>query len=100
MPNENIGKELIYLKTFTIRDIKDLIQVQKDINNYMILIIRITPLAQKNVDDLKTLIDELYKSIETVGGDIARLGEERIIITPPSVKIWHNDLERIKNSHE
>lgn len=98
MPDKNLGKELIYLKTFTIREIKDLPQIQKDINNYMILIIRITPIAQKNVDDLKIIINELYKSIEKIGGEIARLGEERIIITPPSVKIWHEELENLGNN--
>ncbi len=25
------------------------------------------------------------------GGDIARLGEERIVITPPGVKIWRGE---------
>jgi SepF-like predicted cell division protein (DUF552 family) len=55
----------------------------------MILIIRITPLAQKDVDELRLVIEDLYKSVTSLGGDISRLGEERIIITPPNVKIWH-----------
>ena len=40
----------------------------------MILIIRITPLAQRDVDDLRIVIEDLYKSVSTLGGDISRLG--------------------------
>ncbi len=55
----------------------------------MILIIRITPLAQRDVDDLRVVVEDLYKCVNSLGGDIYRLGEERIIITPRSVKLWH-----------
>ena len=55
----------------------------------MIIIIRITPLAQKDVGDLKNAVESLYNSVTLSGGDMARLGEERIILTPPDVKIWH-----------
>lgn len=52
------------------------------------LIVRVTPLAKKSVDDVKRAINELYEYVETLGGDIARLGEERIVLTPPPIKIW------------
>lgn len=92
MPNTNIGDKPIYLKTFTLRDVKDVVDIQKDIKKGMILIIRITPLAQKDVDHLRNVVESLFKSATNLGGDVARLGEERIIITPPEVKIWHNEI--------
>jgi uncharacterized protein len=88
MLKDNIRDNTIYLKTFTLRN-KDISEIKDDIKKQMILIIRITPLAQKDVDDLRIVIEDLYKSVSTLGGDISRLGEERIIITPPNVKIWH-----------
>lgn len=88
MLNENIQNKPIYLKTFTLRN-KDISEIKSDIQKQMILIIRITPLAQKDVDDLRIVVEDLYKSVNSLGGDISRLGEERIIITPPNVKIWH-----------
>ncbi len=91
MLNENIEHKPIYLKTFTLRSIGDIDEIKSDINKHMILIIRITPLAQKDVDDLRVVVEDLYNSINSLGGDISRLGEERIIITPPNVKIWHKD---------
>lgn len=93
MLHNNVQNKPIYLKTFTLRDIKNITEIKGDIEKHMILIIRITPLAQKDVDDLRIAVEQLYKSVSIIGGDISRLGEERIIITPPSVKIWHKDVD-------
>lgn len=90
MQNNNIREKPIYLKTFTLRNTKDIVEIKKDITKNMIIIIRITPLAQKDIEELKSVVENLYKSVTLLGGDIARLGEERIIITPYNVKIWHN----------
>jgi SepF-like predicted cell division protein (DUF552 family) len=87
MLKDNIQDNVIYLKTFTLRN-KDISEIKEDIKKQMILIIRISPLAQRDVDDLRIVIEDLYKTVSTIGGDISRLGEERIIITPPNVKIW------------
>ena len=54
----------------------------------MILVLRVTPLAQKNVDELRKVVEEIYTIAKAHDADIARLGEERIIVTPPGVKIW------------
>ena len=89
MPSKNPLNKPIYLKTFTLRDPRDIEEIKKDIERNMIIIIRITPLAQKDVGDLKNVIESLYNSVTLLGGDMARLGEERIILTPPDVKIWH-----------
>jgi len=91
MPSKNPVNRSIYLKTFTLRDPKDLDEIKKDIERKMIIIIRITPLAQKDVGDLKNVVESLYESITLLGGDMARLGEERIILTPSDVKIWHGE---------
>ncbi len=78
----------IYLKAFPLRALEELPKIKDDISNKMIIILRVTPLAQKNVEDLKEAIEELYDYATSIGGDIARLGEERVVITPPGVKIW------------
>jgi uncharacterized protein len=44
------------------------------------------------VEDLKTVVEQLYEFATSIGGDIARLGEERIVITPPGVRIWRGSL--------
>ena len=66
----------------------DIPSIKDDAKKRMILILRVTPLAQKDVVELRRAIEDLYKYVQSVGGDIARLGEERVVITPPSVRIW------------
>jgi uncharacterized protein len=78
----------IYLKAITLRDMSDIPSIKDDAKKRMILILRVTPLAQKDVVELRKAIEDLYKYVQSVGGDIARLGEERVVITPPSVRIW------------
>ena len=77
-----------YLKAITIRDPSDLHTIKEDIKKEMILILRVTPLAQKDVDKLRKVVEELYAIAKNANADIARLGEERIIVTPPSISIW------------
>ena len=81
-------KEPIYLKAITLRDMSDLSGIKEDARKHNILIIRVTPLAHKDIDNLRKVIEDLYSYVKSSGGDIARLGEERVVITPPSVKIW------------
>lgn len=82
-----------YLKAITIRDPSDIHTIKEDIKKDMILILRVTPLAQKDVDKLRKVVEELYTIAKNSNADIARLGEERIIVTPPGVKIWKPDYD-------
>ncbi|MDQ3839282.1 MAG: cell division protein SepF [Thermoproteota archaeon] len=81
-------RPLIYLKAVTLKNISEVSDIKKDAKKEMIIILRVTPLAHKDVEELRKAIDDLYKYVQSIGGDIARLGEERVVITPPSVKIW------------
>jgi uncharacterized protein len=81
-------KTPVYLKALTLRDISDISAIKEDIKKHMILILRVTPLAQKDVEELRKVVEDLYSYAQSIGGDIARLGEERIVIAPPGVKIW------------
>jgi len=82
-----------YLKAITIRDPSDLHSIKEDIKKNMILILRVTPLAQKDVEQLRKVVEELYSIAKNAGADIARLGEERIIVAPSGVKIWKPDYD-------
>ncbi len=45
-------------------------------------------MAHKDVDKLRKVVEDLYTIAKNANADIARLGEERIIVTPPGIKIW------------
>lgn len=77
-----------YLKAVPLRDLADLDNVKTEVSAGNILILRITPLASKSIDDVKRAVNELTEFAESSGGDIARLGEERVVVCPPNVRIW------------
>jgi SepF-like predicted cell division protein (DUF552 family) len=81
-------KNKTYLKAMPLREITDLESIKNEVKNGNILILRITPLASKSIDDVKNAVNELYQFTESIGGDIARLGEERVVICPKNIKIW------------
>ncbi len=91
----NSGK--VYLKAMPLRDLADLESIKTEVKSGNILILRITPLANKSIDDVKRAVNDLCEFSESIGGDIARLGEERVVVCPPSVKVWR---EKVPVSNE
>lgn len=81
----------LYVKALPLQELDDVESIKTEIGTGNILIVRITPLARKSVDETKLAITELTDHVKSIGGDIARLGEERIVITPPGVKIWRRE---------
>jgi len=77
-----------YLKAMPLKDLADLENVKNEVQNGNIIILKITPLAQKSIEDVKSAVNDLFQFAENIGGDIARLGEERVVICPKTVRIW------------
>lgn len=77
-----------YLKAMPLRELSDLENIKNEVKNGNIIILRVTPLAAKSIEDVKNAVNELYQFSESVGGDIARLGEERVVICPKTIRIW------------
>ena len=84
---EGRGREIL-LKALALKSVEEIPKIQEDVTNQTIVILKVTPLAQKSLDELKSSVEQLYEFATSVGGDIARLGDERVVITPPGVKIW------------
>ncbi|MBI2126066.1 MAG: cell division protein SepF [Thaumarchaeota archaeon] len=78
----------MYVKAFPLRSVDEIPKIKDEMHKNSIIILRITPLAQKNVEELRKVVEELYTYVVSLGGDIARLGDERVILTPPGVKVW------------
>jgi uncharacterized protein len=77
-----------YLKAMPLRELADLEMVENEVKNGNIIILRITPLASKNIEDVKQAVNQLYEFAESIKGDIARLGDERVVICPDKIRIW------------
>ena len=71
-----------------LRELSDLENIKTEVKNGNIIILRVTPLASKSIEDVKTAVNDLYQFAESIDGDIARLGEERVVICPKTIRIW------------
>ena len=80
--------EKVYLKALPLRDLEDVEMIKQEVKSGNVLILKVSPLAKKSIDDVKTAVGQLLEFTQSVGGDIARLGEERVVITPAFIRIW------------
>jgi len=78
----------VYLKALPLRALEDVDVVKREVKSGNILILKVSPLAKKSIEDVKKAVSELVEFAQLVGGDIARLGEERVVITPSFIRIW------------
>jgi SepF-like predicted cell division protein (DUF552 family) len=85
--NEKTQKKT-YLRALPLRTLDDVEIIKHELKSGNILILRVTPLARKSVEDVKKAVNKLYDFTQSIGGDIARLGEERVVIVPSSITIW------------
>jgi SepF-like predicted cell division protein (DUF552 family) len=77
-----------YLKAMPLRELSDLENIKNEVKKGNIIILRVTPLAGKSIEDVKTAVNDLFQFADSISGDIARLGEERVVLTPKTVRIW------------
>ncbi|HKM76749.1 MAG TPA: cell division protein SepF [Candidatus Bathyarchaeia archaeon] len=89
LANPSIQQSL-YLKAYSLQGLADLPKIKAEIIEGNILIVKITPIAKRSEQETKSAIKELVDFVDSIQGDIARLEEERIVLTPPTAKIWRD----------
>ncbi len=60
----------LYVKALPLQELDDVEVIKTEIRTGNILIVRITPLARKSVDETKLAITELTDHVKSIGGDI------------------------------
>ena len=83
-----------YVRAMPLSNLKDLDMIERVSSAGNVVIIKITPIAKRSVQETKVAINQLSAFAKRVGGDIARLGEERVVLTPPGIGIWRERNER------
>ena len=79
-----------YIKAIPLRAYEDIDVIKAEVRAGNVVICNVSPLAKHNIEDVKRGINELNEYAQLIEGDIARLGEERVIVTPKNVRIWRN----------
>lgn len=82
-----------YVKPIALEQDSDLELVKDELGQGNIVLLNITPLSRSPAK-LKQMIEGIKQHITTINGDIARLDEEKVLITPSRVKIVKNRKKR------
>ncbi len=75
-----------YVKPFALQQESDVRIVQEELHKKNIILLNISEL-NKRPNTQKTLIESLKEYIGKIDGDIARIDEDKIMLTPAKVKI-------------
>ncbi|MEM2969788.1 MAG: cell division protein SepF [Candidatus Bathyarchaeia archaeon] len=78
----------VYIKSTVLNSLEELENIVAELESGNIVIVRLTPLFDVDLDDVRRAVRKLKKVAQRIDGDIASLGEDRIIVTPTNIKVW------------
>jgi len=70
------------------QDYADSDRIQKKIRDGVILLVKIRDLKKKDMNELKRAIARIRKTCLAINGDIAGIGEDWLIVTPSSARVY------------
>ncbi|MBU7045301.1 MAG: cell division protein SepF [Theionarchaea archaeon] len=79
---------ITYVKPIKLRSLADVQKVNQELNEGNIVLGDITPLLQRDPQELKRAIDQLKGICRGIGGDIIGIGESKILVTPTNIRIY------------
>jgi uncharacterized protein len=75
-----------YVKPIALQTEADMKIVEEELGNKNIILLNVSPIA-RNAVKLKTAVTDLKKFVQTINGDMARIDDDKILVTPHNVKI-------------
>ena len=93
--NQNYVVRVLPLNDFA--DVEGILDHLRDRNN--IVILKVKPSLVQEKMELKRALKRIQRTSGAIGGDIAGVKEDLIVITPPSVKIARAGGEAMMASH-
>ena len=92
-PDSNERKAKIMVKYFVLTDFADIKPVIDSLRSgYTIAFIKIKPLKDKDITELKRGLDKIKKTIEAISGDVIGVEEDYIIATPSFVSVARGEV--------
>ena len=78
-----LEKKKVIVKPFTVREFQDVKDILESLRNgYTIALVNIRPLKDKDLIELKRVVNKLKKTCDAIDGDIAGFGEDWLVATP------------------
>ena len=85
------GHTKIMVRPFMIEEFEDIKQILDALREgYTIALVNIKPLKDKDLVELKRVINKLKKTCDAIDGDIAGFGEDWIVATPNFASIYRS----------
>ncbi len=75
-----------YVKPIALESENDLNVIQEELKARNIILLNVSPM-KRNAAKLKMIIDNIKTYVGRINGDIARIDEDKILLTPGKVKI-------------
>ncbi len=79
---------ITYVKPLKLRSLADVQKINQELNEGNIVLGDITPLLNRDPQELKRAIDQLKGICRGIGGDIIGIGESKILVTPTNIRIY------------
>lgn len=76
-----------YVKPFVLKPDTDLKTIAKELKDGNIVLLNVSELIKRNPIRLKEQINKLKRFIDEIDGDLARISEEKLLLTPARIKI-------------
>lgn len=89
LENEDFMEEEadVWVKPIILEDVGDAAVVAGELSNGNIVLLNIEPLMKRNAIRLKQAVNKIKGTVRSVDGDIARLSEYKLLITPKGTKV-------------
>jgi SepF-like predicted cell division protein (DUF552 family) len=95
------SKGRVLVRPFVIDDFTDIKGILDSLREgSTIALINIKPLKDKDLIELKRVINKLKKTTDAIEGDIAGFGDDYIVVTPSFAKIYRTKSEPVKTVTE
>ncbi len=85
--------EKLSIQVERMNNYEDSDRIQKKVRDGLILLVKIKGLREKDMNDLKRAIARIRKTCLAINGDIAGIGDDWIIVTPPKARV-HREVEK------
>ncbi len=89
--NQPVKKSKVLVKPFIIKEFQDVKPILDSLRDgYTIALVNIRPLKDKDLIELKRVVNKLKKTCDAIDGDIAGFGEDWLVATPNFASVDRN----------
>ncbi len=89
--SQPLAKSKVLVKPFMVREFTDVKQILEALREgYTIALVNIKPLKDKDLIELKRVVNKLKKTCDAIDGDIAGFGEDWLVATPNFAQVDRN----------